>query len=367
MNIPLVDLKTQYTSLADEMNRAVISVMESTQFILGDEVKKFEEEFAKFCGTAHSVGVANGTDAIQMACRALDISAGDEVIVPANTFVATLIGAQQAGARPVLVDCRESDFLINPDLIERAITPRTKAIIPVHLYGQCADMDAILAIAKKHKLFVIEDAAQAHGAKLNGKSAGSFGEIGCFSFYPGKNLGAYGDGGACTTNSAAHYEKLRLVRNWGSVRKYHHDVFGINSRLDTMQAAILRVKLKHLARWNEQRREKALYYDEKLHGVKKVILPGVRLGCEHVFHLYVIRVAERDRVLAQLNQNGVGAGIHYPIPTHLSPAFKDLGFGKGTFPVTEKLAGEILSLPLYPELTRDQMDVVISALKAAVG
>lgn len=367
MKIPLVDLKAQYASLAEELKPAVLSVFESGNFILGEEVTRFESAFAQFCGVPFAVGVANGTDSIQLACRALDIGPGDEVIVPANTFIATLIGAQQAGAKPVLVDCRESDFLIDTTLISAAVTPRTKAIIPVHLYGQCADMDAILEIARRHKLHVIEDAAQAHGASLHGRKAGSFGDIGCFSFYPGKNLGAYGDGGICVTSSPELDAKLRRLRNWGSVRKYHHEVFGINSRLDTVQAAILLVKLKRLAEWNASRRKLAQHYSTTLGGEERTTPPTVKPGCEHVFHLYVLRVPQRDRVLERLHQNGIGAGIHYPIPPHLSPAFVHLEYQLGAFPVTERLAGEILSLPLYPELSMEQADFVVSNLKVALA
>jgi dTDP-4-amino-4,6-dideoxygalactose transaminase len=352
MKIPLVDLKAQYVGVADEALEAITSVMQTTQFILGDQVKAFEEEFAAFCGARFCVGVANGTDAIQLACRASGIGPGDEVIIPANTFIATLIGVHQAGARPVLVDCNESDFLIDPGLIEQAITPRTKAIIPVHLYGQCADMDAIKKVAAKHNLLIIEDAAQAHGAMCGEAKAGAIGTIGCFSFYPGKNLGAYGDAGGCTTDSLPHAEKLRLLRNLGSVRKYDHEIFGINSRLD---------------KWNEARREHAAYYSKKLSNIPNVITPRVREDRGHVFHLYVIRVPERDRVLSYLHQQGIGAVIHYPIPPHLSPAFAHLGYTQGSFPITEKLAAEVLSLPLYPELTRAQMDTVIEQLTIALS
>jgi len=366
MHIPLVDLKAQYRQIAEDVKAATASVMESAEFILGEEVVAFEQEFAAFCGVNYCIGVANGTDAIQLACRALEIGAGDEAIVPANTFVATLIGVEQAGARVVLVDCDE-DGLLNPLLIEKAITSKTKAIVPVHLYGQCVDVEAIRSIAQEYSLRIIEDAAQAHGASFRLHKAGTFGDIGCFSFYPGKNLGAYGDGGACTTRSPTICEKLRLLRNLGSVRKYQHEVFGINSRLDTIQAAILRVKLKRLNEWNRLRREHASYYSKKLSGIRNVILPRTRAGVDHVFHLYVIRVSNRDRVLSRLSLHGIGAGIHYPIPVHLSPAFFHLGYTRGSFPVAEKLAGEILSLPLYPELTRAQMDFVVEHLTTVLA
>jgi dTDP-4-amino-4,6-dideoxygalactose transaminase len=366
MKIPLVDLKAQYRGLAVDVGAAVSSVLASANFILGEEVGQFEKDFAGFCGASFAIGVANGTDAIQLACRAVGIGPGDEVIVPANTFIATLIGVRQAGGTPVLVDCNESDFLLNPALISAAVTARTKAIIPVHLYGQCADMDAILAVARAHGLRVIEDAAQAHGAGWGGRRAGSFGDIGCFSFYPGKNLGAYGDGGACVTSSPELDGRLRLLRNWGGVRKYHHDVFGINSRLDTIQAAVLLVKLKRLAAWNQARRTLAGHYSARLAGEARVVTPRVNPDAEHVFHLYVVRLARRDQALEHLHRNGIGAGIHYPIPAHLAPAFADLGHRRGDFPVTEMLAAEILSLPLYPELSVGQVDDVVATLQTAL-
>ncbi len=367
MKIPLVDLRAQYRAIADEVNPAVSAVLNSASFVLGEEVARFEADFARFCGASHAVGVANGTDAIHLACRALDIGPGDEVIVPANTFIATLIGVRQAGATPVLVDCNEGDFLIDPALIPAAITARTKAIIPVHLYGQCADMGAILPIARAHNLRVIEDAAQAHGAGLGEARAGSMGDIGCFSFYPGKNLGAYGDAGACVTQSAELDRRLRLLRNWGGVKKYHHDVFGINSRLDTLQAAVLLVKLRHLPEWNRSRQRIAGEYSARLAGVKGVVTPSVKPGASHVFHLYVIRVPRRDQVLAHLHSSGIGAGIHYPIPAHLSGAFSDLGHRPGDFPVTERLSGEILSLPIFPELDAPMQDHVLAALRTGLA
>jgi dTDP-4-amino-4,6-dideoxygalactose transaminase len=366
MKIPLVDLKAQYLELAPEVGPAIGAVLAAGNFILGEEVAQFERAFAEFCGAKSAVGVANGTDAIHLACRALGIGPGDEVIVPANTFVATLIGVEQAGAKPVLVDCNASDFLLNPALIPAAITSRTKAIIPVHLYGQCADMAAIGPLARTHGLRVIEDAAQAHGASLGGQSAGSFGDIGCFSFYPGKNLGGYGDGGACVTSSPAVEHRLRLLRNLGSVQKYRHEIFGVNSRLDTLQAAVLLVKLKRLAGWNQARRAVAQRYSQGLAGVAGVTAPTVNPGASHVFHLYVIRVPRRDAVLEYLQRNGVGAGIHYPIPPHLSSAFAHLGHRPGDFPVTETLSNEILSLPLYAELRPEQVDYVLDTLRHAL-
>jgi len=363
MQIPLIDLKAQFSSIAGEVSAAIQAVCERCDFILGQDVTAFEQEFAAFCGAKHAVGVANGTDAIHLACRALGIGRGDEVITVANTFVATPIGATMAGATPVFVDCREEDFLIDPAQIEAAITPRTKAIIPVHLYGQCVDMEPILALAKKHGLYVIEDAAQAHGASYRGQSAGSMGDIACFSFYPGKNLGAAGDGGACVTNSDDHIGQLRYLRNWGSTRKYYHDVLGFNSRLDTMQAAVLRIKLRRLAAWNEARSGHAADYSRLLQDVPGVITPLAHSDRGHVFHLYVVRVPRRDDVLSELQAAGVGASIHYPVPCHLSGAFQHLGHKAGSFPVSERLAGEILTLPMYAELNEEQKHAVVGALK----
>jgi dTDP-4-amino-4,6-dideoxygalactose transaminase len=365
MAIPLVDLKAQYSGIAGEVQNAIQRVCASCAFVLGPDVKAFEDEFARFCGVDHAIGVGSGTDAIHLACRALRIGPGDEVITCANTFVATLIGVQLAGARPVLVDCREEDFLIDPDRVEAAITGKTRAIMPVHLYGQCADMDRLLEIASKHDLAVIEDAAQAHGADYKGRRAGSMGDIGCFSFYPGKNLGAYGDGGCCVTRRRDLHEALHHLRNWGSTRKYHHDTFGMNSRLDTVQAAVLRIKLPHLADWNQARLDHARRYGELLSNQKDIVTPRIPGRGTHVFHLYVIRVPERDRVLAHLHENGIEAGIHYPIPPHLSDACKELGYSRGAFPITEKLCQEILSLPMYAELTEDQARYVINRLTAA--
>lgn len=365
MNVPLIDLKAQHAPLADQIAAATLRVIHNTDFILGSDVAAFEEEFAAFCGTSFAVGVANGTDAIHLACRALGIGAGDEVITVANTFIATLIGIQLAGARPVLVDCNESDFLIDINRIEAAITPRTRAIAIVHLYGQCVEMEPVLALARRHNLRVIEDSAQAHGAVWNGKRAGSFGDIGCFSFYPSKNLGACGDGGICVTGSAELRDRLRLLRNWGSTIKYHHDIFGFNSRLDTLQAAILRIKLPHLNSWNTARQRIATDFERQLAAIPQVRPPRPGEPGRHVFHLYVVRVPDRDRVLQELQKAGVGAGIHYPIPPHLSPAFASLGYGRGSFPVAEKLAGEILSLPMFPELTPDQTEHIFHALLKA--
>ena len=317
--IPLVDLKTQYSALAPEIDAAMRRVLTEGSFILGPAVDAFERAFASFCGTRHAIGVASGTDALHLILRALGIGAGDEVILPAFTFVATALGVTLAGATPVLVDVRSDDGLIDPEQIAAAITSRTRAILPVHLYGRCADMDPIRDLAAEHGLKVIEDAAQAHGAHYKGRPAGSMGDAAGFSFYPGKNLGAYGDAGAITTSDDALAERLRVLRNWGSRKKYHHEEPGLNSRLDSLQAAILEVKLRHLGRWNELRRRHAATYDAALG--EEVRRPFDRPGDEPVFHLYVIRAPHRDALLEVLHSDGIQAGIHYPFPIHQLQAY----------------------------------------------
>ena len=350
--IPLVDLKVQYVSLKPQLEEAVGAVMDRGDFILGRNVGLFEQQFAEFVEVDYAVGCGSGTDAIVLALRALEIGAGDEVIVPAMTFIATALAVTLTGARPVLVDVDAETTLIDESKIEEAITTKTKAIIPVHLYGQCADLDAILDIANKHGLAVIEDAAQAHGARdEKGRRAGSIGDFGCFSFYPGKNLGAYGDGGIVVGNDEQKVEKLKLIRNLGSTRKYHHEVIGLNSRLDTMQAAILRVKLPHLEGWNERRRKMAALYDDALSGLEGITM--TRYRGTPAYHLYVIRVDKRDKVLKTLNDAGIGASIHYPFALHELKAYSDLGYKQGDFPVAEDWAHRCLSLPMYAELPAD--------------
>ncbi len=363
-SIPLVDLKAQRQAISEEIEAAIAKVVERCDFVLGEEVSRFESEFAEYCGVASAIGVANGTDALQLACRALDIGADDEVIVPAMTFASTAFAVSLTGARPVIVDVREGDALIDPDKIECAITSRTKAIIPVHLYGRCADMAAIGAIAREYSLAVIEDAAQAHGAVYAGKRAGSSGDIGCFSFYPGKNLGAYGDGGLVTTASRDIAERIQLLRNCGSRTKYHHQQVGLNSRLDTLQAAILRAKLTHLEEWNAARRRIAAHYDEALRRISEVHCTPHTPG--NVYHLYVIRLHGRDSVLQALNDRGIGAGVHYPFALHELEAYASLGYRAGAFPVAENWARQCLSLPIYPELTAAQVDFCVAALEAAL-
>lgn len=348
--IPLVDLKAQYAALRPEVDIALAAAVERADYILGSEVQQFETEFAAYCGTRFAVGCGNGTDALYLALRALAVGPGDEVILPAMTFAATAVAVVQAGGKPVLVDIDPHTALIDPDLIEAAVTPRTKVICPVHLYGQCLPMEPILAIARKYGLAVVEDAAQAHGASSskanNSQRAGSMGDIGCFSFYPGKNLGAYGDGGCLTTNRPELANRLKSLRNLGSLVKYHHEEPAPNSRLDTIQAAVLRVKLPRLDAWNQARRQHARRYDEALHGLPGITFPNYDQAGN--YHLYVIRTQERDAVVGRLNRAGIGAGIHYPFAIHQLQAFRAIIPGR--FPVAEAWAATCLSLPIYPEL-----------------
>jgi dTDP-4-amino-4,6-dideoxygalactose transaminase len=363
--VPLVDLTAQYATLKGEVEAAIAKVLGRCDFILGEELALFEGEFAEYCQVPYAVGVASGTDALYLACRALELGEGDEVIVPAMTFASTAFAVSLCGARPVLVDVRPEDALIDPEKIEAAVTPRTRAVIPVHLYGQCADMGAICTIAARHGLVVIEDAAQAHGAAHGERRAGSIGDIGCFSFYPAKNLGAYGDGGLVTTARRDLAERIAMLRNCGARAKYHHAEVGLNSRLDTLQAAVLRVKLKHLDAWNAARRRLAGHYDTLLSRLSGV--DGTRYAAGSVYHLYVVRLARRDAVLNTLHARGIGAGIHYPFALHELEAYASLGYRPGDFPVAEDWARRCLSLPLYPELGRHKADICIAALEAAIA
>jgi dTDP-4-amino-4,6-dideoxygalactose transaminase len=363
MKIPFVDLSRLTKKIEGDLFVAAKDVIRRSAFILGPEVKSFEEEFARYLSCANCVSVASGTDALHLACRALDIGPGDEVVVPANTFIATALGVTMAGAIPVLVDCREEDYCIDPNLIESAITPRTKAIIPVHLYGQCADMDAINEIAKKHDLRVIEDASQAHGALYKGKNAGSFGDLACFSFYPGKNLGAFGDGGCVTTNDSFLAERLLHLRNYGSTQKYVHKTLGFNSRLDTLQACVLREKLKYLEECNESRRWAANQYQNALADMEGLIMPHTLEGRTHVYHLFVGRHAKRDKLIAFSQERGVGVLIHYPIPIHLQEAYSFLGYRESSFPIAEKASREIFSLPIFPYMNLDEINYVVKVIR----
>ena len=362
IQIPFVDLQAQYKTIAKEINAAIQGVLDRSDYVLGDEVRLFEEDFAKFIGATEAIGVGSGLDALELALRAYGIGPGDEVITAANTYIATVLAIIAAGARPVLVDMDPSTYNISPNAIEAAITPRTRGIMPVHLYGQPADMEAILKIARKNKIIVIEDAAQAHGAMYANRRAGTWGHAAAFSFYPGKNLGAYGDGGAVTTNNPVIAEKIRQLRNYGQRVKYEHVVAGTNSRLDTIQAAILRVKLRHLDVWNAARQRHAAAYNSLLAG-GPYVLPHVAAHRTHIFHLYVIETDNRRHAQEFLSARGIATGIHYPIPIHMQEACKDFGYSRGDFPATEAAANRILSLPMYPELTEEQLDYVASSLR----
>ncbi len=360
--IPFVDLRAQHRSLKAELTAAIDEVMGNCDFILGRAVEQFESEFAAFLGAQHAVGVGTGLDALHLTLCAAGIGPGDEVIIPANTFVATALAVTAAGAKPTLVDASAATYNIDPSRIEDAITPKTKALMPVHLYGQPCDMDAILDIAKKHSLLLIEDACQSHGARYKNKATATFGLAGCFSFYPGKNLGACGDGGMVVTDDAALAEKVRTFRNYGQKQKYQHVEKGTNSRLDTLQAAILRIKLKRLAEWNTLRARHAQRYSDKLASVPQVVTPRVADDRTHIFHLYVIRAERRQKLQEHLSKEGIQTLIHYPLPVHLHSAYSDLGYGRGDFPVSEGLADEILSLPMHAELTDAQIDQVCDAI-----
>jgi len=364
IQIPFVDLRAQHDSLAPEIDRAVRQVFERGDFILGAAVERFEAEFAAYIGTKHAIGVGTGLDAIELALRAAGIGPGDEVITAANTFIATVLAILAVGARPVLVDADPERYTIDPAALPPAITSRTRAIVPVHLFGQPVDVDAVLAVARRHNLLVVEDAAQAHGARSNGQRVGGFGDAAAFSFYPSKNLGAYGDGGMIVTDDDRTAEKLRLLRNYGQRAKYFHSIAGVNSRLDTVQAAILRVKLPHLDDWNAARRRHAAAYAERLSACVRT--PAEAFGVEHVYHLYVIETGGRDGVQQQLRAREIATGIHYPVPVHLQEACADLGYRAGDFPVTERAAQRMLSLPMYPELTVAQIDYVADAVAEAV-
>jgi dTDP-4-amino-4,6-dideoxygalactose transaminase len=333
----------------------------SREFILGGELKKFEDHFARFTGTRFAVGVSTGLDALSLSLRVLEIGKGDEVVVPAHTFIATALAVSQTGAKPVFCDVDPSSLMIDGARLNRAITRKTRAVIPVHIYGCPAPMDSILRIARKKKISVIEDACQAHGASVGGKKCGNLGLLGCFSFYPSKNLGAFGDGGMITTNDAALYQKLLKLRNYGSTVKYHHETAGFNQRLDTLQAAILDVKLPHLNGWNKKRVALAKRYDTKLGGIRQIELPDAGKG---VYHLYVIRTEQRDALKSYLEKKGVGTGIHYPVPMHLQGAYRGLGYKRGDLPVAEHAARTVLSLPMYPEMPFRFVDIVAENIRS---
>jgi dTDP-4-amino-4,6-dideoxygalactose transaminase len=365
--IPLVDLKAQYATIRDEVRRAIDEVLESMQLTIGPNVKAFDQEFASYIGTKHSIGVGSGTDALQLAIRACGVSGGDEVITVSHTFFATVEAILYANARPILVEIDEKTMLIDPAAVSAAITPRTKAIIPVHLYGRTADMKPLRQIAQDRNITIIEDAAQAHGALLDdGKKAGSGGRVNCFSFYCSKNLGAYGEAGSITTNEDRLAEELRALREHGQSTRYYHPVVGYNARLDEIQAAILRIKLKRLDQWNARRRELARMYDERLKNTG-VIVPQIPSDIRrHVFYTYTIRVTggRRDDLRKYLGERGIGTQIHYPVPIHLQQSAEFLGYRKGDMPVTEKVASEVLSLPMFAELTDEQLERVADSVRS---
>jgi dTDP-4-amino-4,6-dideoxygalactose transaminase len=364
--IPFVDLKAQYASIKPEIDAAIQGILESCQFTLGKEVASFEEEFAAYSGTDIGIGVNTGTSSLHLALLAAGVGPDDEVITVPFTFVATAAAIHYTGATPVYVDIDPSTFTMDPAGLEQAITPRTKAIIPVHLYGQTADMDPILAIAKKHGLVVIEDACQAHGAEYKGRRAGSIGDMGCFSFYPGKNLGAYGEGGMVTTSNPEFARTIKMLRDWGSEKKYHHVLKGYNYRLEGIQGAVLRVKLRHLETWTEARRSAAAYYNELFAGTG-IETPFARGDSRHVYHVYALRTGEREKWQEFLASRQIQSGIHYPIPVHLQEAYASPRYKAGDFPHSEAAAAEVLSLPMFPELTSSQQDQVAGALIELVG
>ena len=362
MNINFVDLKRQYSNIKDDIDGAIQRILDNTSFILGKEVEEFEKEFAEYCGVKYCVGVDSGTSALSLALKSLGIGKGDEVITVPNTFIATTLAISSTGASVKFVDINPDTYNIDVAKLENAISDKTKAIMPVHLFGQPANMDKVLEIAKEHNLRVVEDACQAHGAEYKGKKTGSMGDVACFSFYPGKNLGAYGDGGALMTNDEELRDKLIALRNYGSKIKYHHPIKGFNNRLDAIQAAVLRVKLKHLDKWNEKRRKNAQLYNELLRNGNLEAPIEERSG-KHVYHLYVIRTKQRDKLAEFLGSRGISTGVHYPIPIHLQKAYEELKLGKGSFPITEKYAGEILSLPMFAELEDEEIKYVADIIK----
>jgi dTDP-4-amino-4,6-dideoxygalactose transaminase len=361
MDVPLMDLKRQYSAIKAEVLPAVESVLESTQYVLGTEVAAFEEEFAAYCGVPLAVAVNSGTSALHLALLAAGVGPGDEVITVPCTFVATVAAIGYTGATPVFVDVDPVTYTLDPTQLQAAITPKTKVILPVHLYGNPADMDPILNIARRHGITVVEDAAQAHGAEYRGRRCGAMGEMGCFSFYPGKNLGAYGEGGLITTSSPELAKKLRMLRDWGAERKYEHVLKGYNYRMEGVQGAILRVKLRYLEEWTEARRAHAAFYRSALAG-SPLTLPVEQAESRHVYHVYAVLVKERAQFMNSLLAKGIHTGIHYPHPVHLLPAYSDLGYAAGDFPISERISASEVSLPMYPELTNPELEAVAEAV-----
>ena len=365
--VPLIDLKIQHRSIASEVEAAIKNVCDNTAFVLSDEMKAFESEFAAYCGAKHGVGVANGTEALFLALLALGIKQGDEVIVPANTFIATAAAVSHAGGTPVFVDVEPETYCIDPAGISKAANSKTKAVMAVHLYGHPADMDPIMEVARANGLKVIEDCAQAHGTHYKGKQVGSIGDAAGVSFYPSKTLGAYGDAGMVLTNSDETAEQLKLLRDNGRTSWYEHSIIGYNSRLDGIQAAILRVKLKYLDKWVEARRAHAKKYRELLGDLAGLVLPSEKPHARHSYYVYVVRADNRDRVMAQLKEKGCGCGIHYPLPLHLQPAYAFLGGRKGDHPVSERYAEQIISIPMFPELTEEQVAEAAGIIKEVIN
>lgn len=364
--IPYLDLKAQYRSIKQEIDAAIQGVLESSEFVLGSEVAGFEEEFAAYCGALHGIGVNSGTSALHLALLAAGVGPGDEVISVPFTFVATTAAIRYTGATPVFVDIDPATFQMDPSQIEAKITSRTRAILPVHLYGQPADMDPITATARKHNLIVIEDAAQAHGAEYKGRRAGSLGDLAIFSFYPGKNLGACGEGGIVVTNSPEYDRKIRMLRNWGAERKYHHTLKGYNYRMEGIQGAVLRVKLRYLEQWTEARRSHAALYNKLLAG-SGVTTPTVMPNARHVYHVYCVLTPARQILIDHLEANKIQFAIHYPVPIHLMEAHADLGYKPGDFPVAEATAAKVLALPIFPEMTSQQIETVCSVMRGALA
>jgi dTDP-4-amino-4,6-dideoxygalactose transaminase len=365
MQIPLVDLQAQYNSIKEEIMSAIEAVLENMQLFLGPQGLMFEHEFALYCGCQFGVGLSTGTDALVLALRACDVGPGHEVITVANTFIATVEAIAQVGATPVFVDIDPNTYTMDWRLLDQVLTTRTRAIIPVHMYGHSVEMQPILDFARSRGLRVIEDASQAHGATYRGQRVGSLGDIGCFSLYFSKNLGAYGEAGICVTNDIKLAETIRKLRDHGSLTRYHHEVLGVNARMDEIQAAVLRIKLRYLEQWNAKRQAHATFYTGQLREVVESV-PHVQPGTTHVYYVYVIQVHERDHLRRVLEQEGIATGIHYPIPIHLQPACAHYGYARGTLPVTEAITGCIVSLPMYPELTTEQLQMVVNSVKRSI-
>jgi dTDP-4-amino-4,6-dideoxygalactose transaminase len=365
MKVPFLDLKAHHAPLLGEINAAIREVVESSAFAGGPFVAGFETDFAAYCDCPHAIGVGSGTEALWLTLLALGLGPGDEVITVPNSFMATAEAISYCGAKPVFVDVDERSYTMDPAVLKKAITARTKAIIPVHIFGQPADMDPISEIARSHSLFVVEDACQAHGAEYKGRRVGTLGDAACFSFYPGKNLGAFGEAGAVVTQNADLQEKIRILRDHGQIRKYHHAAVGWNGRMDGIQAAVLRIKLRHLETGNQLRRSHAAHYNKAFGAIEEVITPGLTDGARHVYHIYAIRVQDRDEVMRFLAEKSIGCGVHYPIPIHLQEAYRGLGYARGAFPIAERCAEEFVSLPMFPELTPVQVEMVAQAVKEA--